>query len=72
MASTIWGVVKEGKVIPESPLPEGLKVEITLPEQVRLVPPELQDELDAWAQGSAEALAMVERIAAEGTADEQG
>jgi hypothetical protein len=72
MASTIWGIVKEGKIIPDSPLPDGLKVEITLPDQVRVVPPELQDELNAWAQGSAEALALVERIAVEGTADAEG
>ena len=72
MATTICGTVKEGKIIPDSPLPEGLKVEITLPDQVHVVPPELQDEFDAWARGSGEALALVERIAAEGTVDEEG
>jgi hypothetical protein len=72
MATTIQGIVREGKIVPEIPLPEGLEVQITLPESTFVVPPELQEELDAWSLGSAEALALVERLAEEGTGDEQG
>jgi hypothetical protein len=66
MATMIWGIVKEGKIVPETPLPEGLHVRITLPEETAGVPPELQAELEAWSLGSAEALALVERLAEEG------
>jgi hypothetical protein len=72
MATTIWGIVKEGKIIPQSPLPEGWEVEITLPEEVVVIPPELQAELDAWSLGSTQAVALVERLAEGGTGDEEG
>ena len=71
MATTIRGVVREGKVVPQTPLPDGLQVEITLPDDV-VMPDDLQAELEAWAAGSAEALAEVERLAGEGTRDDQG
>ena len=32
MAAVIWGVVKDGKIVPHTPLPEGLHVQITVPE----------------------------------------
>jgi len=72
MATMIWGIVKEGKIVPQTPLPEGLQVQITLPEETVVVPPELQTELDAWSLGSAESLALIERLAEEGTGDENG
>jgi len=72
MATMIWGIVKEGKIVPQMPLPEGLQVQITLPEETVVVPPELQTELDAWSLASAQALALVERLAEEGTGDEDG
>ena len=72
MATMIRGIVREGKIVPETPLPEGLQVQIALPEELVIVPPELQAELEAWSLGSAEALALVERLAAEGTDDEEG
>src|SRR5262249_7983566 len=53
MATTILGIVREGKIVPEIPLPEGLEVQIMLPEAALVVPPELQAELDAWSLGSA-------------------
>ena len=40
MATLIRGIVKEGKIIPQTPLPEGLEVEIALPEDTLVVPPE--------------------------------
>lgn len=70
MSTTIAGVVTNGVVVPKSPLPEGAQVEIHLNDFLE-VPPELQEELAAWQQGSAVALALVERLADEGIADEK-
>ncbi len=44
MSQTIWGVVQDGKIIPQTPLPHGLQVQITVPEEI-LIPEELQAEL---------------------------
>ena len=55
MSTTIMGVVTNGVVVPNSPLPEGAHVEIHLSDALEL-PPELQEELAVWQQGSAEAL----------------
>ena len=65
MSTTIAGIVANGVVVPSSPLPEGAWVEIHVP-----LEPELQKELAAWQQGSAEALALVEQLAEEGDTDE--
>ena len=70
MPTTVWGIVREGKVIPEKPLPEGASVQITLADEATAVPPDLQEELDAWALGSAQALKLIERLADEGENDE--
>jgi hypothetical protein len=70
MATTIGGVVKEGRVVSDAPLPEGARVEIVLPDMPPEVSPELQAEFDAWDRASAEALELVERLAREGKADE--
>ncbi len=72
MATLIRGIVKEGKIIPQTRLPEGLEVDIALPEETFVVPPELQAEFDAWSLGSAEALVLVERIAEKEFTDEEG
>jgi hypothetical protein len=69
MTTTIWGIVKEGKIIPQSPLPEGARVQIVLAEEVAEVPPELLGEFAAWDRASANSLELVERLAAEGEAD---
>jgi uncharacterized protein (DUF433 family) len=61
MSLTIWGVVREGKIVPQTPLPDGLQVQITVPEEA-VIPGELQAELDAWSQGNAEALALIEPL----------
>jgi hypothetical protein len=71
MSATIWGVVREGKIVPQTPLPDGLQVQITVPEEA-IIPEELQAELDAWSQGNAEALAMVEQLAEEMGRHEEG
>jgi hypothetical protein len=70
MATTVGGVVKEGCVVPDSPLPEGARVEILLTEMLPSVSPELQLEFDAWDRASADALDLVERLAREGDTDD--
>jgi hypothetical protein len=70
MATTVWGVVKEGRVVPSSPLPEGARVEIRLADSPTDVPEELRAEFEAWDQVSADALELVERLAREGAIDE--
>ncbi len=62
--------VKQDRVVPDSPLPEGARVEIMLPDKPPKVTPELRAELDAWDRASAEALELVERLACEGEADD--
>lgn len=63
MASAVLGVVKNGVVVPNAPLPEGAHVEIQVVEPA--VPPELQEEFEAWDRASADALDLVERLAQE-------
>lgn len=71
MAAVIWGVVRDGKIVPQAPLPDGLQVQITVPEGM-VIPQELRAELDGWALGNAEALAAVEQLAEEMGRHEQG
>ena len=63
MATTIAGIVMDGKVIPETPLPEGLNVHILVPERIDADEAVLRAEMAAWRAGSANALARVEEIA---------
>jgi hypothetical protein len=70
MAATIWGIVKDGRIAPSSPLPEGARVEIRLCEGPAEMPQELLDELAAWQLAGAEAIELVERRAEEGDAHE--
>lgn len=69
---TTWGIVKEGLVVPSSPLPEGARVEIRMCDSAVEVSPELQEELDAWQRAGANALELVERLARESEAHEKG
>jgi hypothetical protein len=62
MAVIIAGVVKNGVIVPHSPLPEGAAVEIHVSERVLEVPPELQAEFDAWDRASNDSLDLVERL----------
>lgn len=67
MIVTVPGVVREGRVVPDSPLPEGARVEVVVsgpPE----VPPELLEEFAAWGRASDRALALAE-APPEGEAD---
>ena len=65
----VAGFVKNGVVVPNEPLPEGAFVEIHVVHAAIEVPPELQEEFDAWDRASAETLDRVERIAREGQDD---
>ena len=46
MSTTITGIVTNGVVVPNSPVPEGAHVEIHLMVSRPEVPPELQEEFD--------------------------
>ena len=72
MSVTIAGVVRNGVVVPDSPLPEGAPVEIRVMGGTVEVPPDLQAELAAWQQAGADALELVERLAKEGGTYEKG
>jgi hypothetical protein len=65
------GVVKNGVIVPNIPLPEGAWVEIQVQGVSRQFTPEEQAEFDAWSQASNNALELVERLAAEMTPDEK-
>lgn len=69
MARTVSGVVKGGVVVPDTPLPEGERVEIVLSDAV---PPDLEEEWRAWDRASDRALETVERLAQEQEQDEKG
>lgn len=71
MSIVIAGIVNNGVVVPREPLPEGAAVEIHMSDSAPDVPLELQEELAAWQQASANALALVERSAQESTPDEK-
>ena len=60
----IMGVVTNGVIVPDSPLPEGAQVAIYLNEDLEVLA-ELKEELAAWQRGSAQALALVESSACE-------
>jgi hypothetical protein len=70
MTTTVWGGVREGRVVPSSPLPEGAHVEIRLADPPSQLPEDLQAEFEAWHQASDRALDLVERLAQERGADE--
>ena len=60
MPSTIRGVVRDGRIVPESPLPEGTQVEIHIAEPPAEIPVDLAAEFDAWQRASDKALDIVE------------
>ncbi len=69
MSIVVAGFVKNGVVVPNAPLPEGAFVEVHVVSGPIEVPPELQEEFDAWDRASAESLDLVERLAREGEGD---
>ena len=66
MPTITAGVVKNGVILPNIPLPEGAWVRIEVQGVVPEMPPDLQEEFDAWDRLSAEALDLVERSLDEG------
>ena len=71
MPTAITGIVANGVVVPSSPLPEGVRVDIYL-QRVHLdVPADLQEEFDDWERASAGTIELVERLAEEMEADEK-
>ena len=65
----IQGVVRDGRVVPDAPLPEGARVEVRLLEPLPEVPPDLQGEFEAWGRASDRALDLIDGPAPEGGAD---
>jgi hypothetical protein len=65
MSFPTHGTVRNGVVIPDAPLPEGMHVEIRPYAQPPDIPADLEGELRAWRQASANALDLVERLASE-------
>ncbi len=72
MPDIIAGFVKNGVVVPNAPLPEGAFVEVHIIRGPIDIPPELQEEFDAWDRASADALEVVERLEREGEDDAKG
>lgn len=72
MPDIVAGFVKNGVVVPHAPLPEGAFVEVHVIRGPFDIPPELQEELEAWQLAGAESLKSVERLAGEGEADAKG
>jgi hypothetical protein len=65
----VQGVVRDGRVIPDTPLPEGARVEVRLVGPPPEVSPELQAEFEAWGRASDRALRLVDGVEPEGGAD---
>jgi hypothetical protein len=65
----VRGVVQGGRVVPDTPLPEGARVEVRLVGPPPEVSPEMQGEFEAWGQASDRALDLTDRPAPGGGAD---
>ena len=72
MANLVPGIVQDGKVIPKTPLPDGLNVQILVPDPCDAADAELIAEMAAWRAGSAKAFARVEEIAEAEAKNAQG
>jgi hypothetical protein len=61
--TTIQGVVKDGRVEPDRPLPEGARVEMRLvPVTMDDLPDDLREEMEAWQLAGAQSLEAFERM----------
>lgn len=65
----VSGVVRDGRVVPDTPLPEGARVEVRFVGPPAEVPPDLQAEFEAWGRASDRALELVDGPTPEGGAD---
>jgi len=59
----IPGLVKNGVVVPQGPLPlpDGAQVEIVIPSRSPELTPELRREFDAWERAGDEAWALIDQ-----------
>ena len=71
MSMVVAGFVKNGVIVPNAPLPEGAFVEVHVINGPIEVPPELQEEFDAWERAGTGTIEMVERLAEEMEADDK-
>jgi hypothetical protein len=70
--TTIWGIVKDGLIVPQAPVPEGARVQILLPTESPELPPDMQTEFDAWSASGAAALEAFEQQLEKEAGDAQG
>ena len=63
----VRGIVREGRVVPDVPLPEGARAEVRVIGPPPELPPELRAEFEAWGRASDRALELAD--APEGGAD---
>jgi hypothetical protein len=63
------GVVCDGRIVPDTPLPEGARVEVRLVGPPLKLRPDLQAEIEAWGRASDRALELVDGVAPEGGSD---
>jgi hypothetical protein len=69
MELIVRGVVRQGQVVLDAPLPEGVQVEVRLLGPAPELPPELLAEFEAWGRASDRALELVDGPAPEGGTD---
>lgn len=62
MSQIVRGVVKDGRIVPDSPLPEGAKVEVRLGPPRPEFTPEEAEEFEAWNRASDRALRRFEEM----------
>ena len=68
----IAGTVRNGVVVPCTPLPEGADVEIHLLSPAPGIPPDLQEELQAWQRAHEKAYDLVDSMTKDGAEHAQG
>jgi hypothetical protein len=71
MTKTV-GVVKDGVIVPNIPIPEGFRVLIEFSEEQLLFTPEEQAEFDEWDELSRRSLETTDRMIEEKPDDEAG
>ena len=71
MSQAIGGIVRNGVIVPDAPLPEGIRVEIRISTRRVDVPSEMQEEFDAWNRASDRALEEFERLLGREEQDEK-
>ncbi len=64
MGDTMGGVVRNGVVVPDQVLPEGVRVVISVPTPLEFTPEE-REEFESWNRASDKPLDLVERLAGE-------